>query len=141
VQLAKLSGFSPIIATASPANFALLKSLGATHVVDRTRVGALGAEVARITKEPVEYAVDTWSDATSQRALHALLVPRGRMAILETKEVEEEDGKTVSHVLGVVHVEANRKLGVSLFGALERMLAEGTIRVRSLFSACTVSQS
>jgi NADPH:quinone reductase-like Zn-dependent oxidoreductase len=129
IQFAKLSGFSPIIATASPANFELMKSFGATHVIDRKLVGSLKAEVAKITAEPVEYAFDTWSDAESQRAVHGLLAPRGRMAVTEPSEIKDCDGKTIFHVFGVVHVEAHRKLGASLFGALESMLAEGTIKV------------
>ncbi|EPQ57732.1 GroES-like protein, partial [Gloeophyllum trabeum ATCC 11539] len=36
VQVAKLSGFEPIIATASPHNESLVRSLGATHFVDRS---------------------------------------------------------------------------------------------------------
>jgi NADPH:quinone reductase-like Zn-dependent oxidoreductase len=129
IQFAKLSGFSPIIATASPANFELLKSFGATHVIDRKLVVSLKAEVAKITAEPVEYAFDTWSDAESQRAVHGLLAPCGRMAVTEPSEIKDLDGKTIFHVFGVVHVEAHRKLGASLFGALESMLAEGTIKV------------
>ncbi|EIW78306.1 GroES-like protein, partial [Coniophora puteana RWD-64-598 SS2] len=35
IQLARLAGFSTIITTASPRHTALLKSIGATHVVDR----------------------------------------------------------------------------------------------------------
>ena len=35
IQFAKLSGFSPIITTASPRHTARLQALGATHVVDR----------------------------------------------------------------------------------------------------------
>jgi NADPH:quinone reductase-like Zn-dependent oxidoreductase len=126
-----MSGFSPIIATASPANFSLVKALGATHVVDRKLVGSLGAEVTKITTEPVEYAFDAWSGVETQQALHDLLIPRGRLVILNPKKIEERDGKTVFFVLGVVHIEANRKLGTSLFGALERMLAEGAIKVLS----------
>lgn len=36
IQFAKLSGFSPIITTASPRHIAHLQALGATHVIDRT---------------------------------------------------------------------------------------------------------
>jgi NADPH:quinone reductase-like Zn-dependent oxidoreductase len=130
LQFAKLSGFSPIIATASPANFSLVKALGATHVVvDRKLIGSLGAEVAKITTEPIQYAYDAWGDAKTQQALHDLLAPRGRLVIVSPKQIEERDGKTLFQVFGYVQVEGNRKVGASLFGALERLLSEGIIKV------------
>jgi NADPH:quinone reductase-like Zn-dependent oxidoreductase len=131
VQLAKLSGFSPIIATASPANFALVKALGATHVVDRKLIGSLGAEIAKVTSAPVAHAYDAWSGPETQQALHDLLVPGGRLALVLPPAVAPRDGKTAFTVLGIVHIPANRALGVSIFGALEGLLAEGAIKVRS----------
>jgi NADPH:quinone reductase-like Zn-dependent oxidoreductase len=133
VQLAKLSGFSPIIATASPANFALVKALGATHVVDRKLISSLGAEVAKITSAPVAHAYDAWSDAETQQVLHDLLAPRGRLALVLPQQVTARDGKTLFFVHGSPHLPANRALGVSIFGALEGLLAEGAIKVRSQF--------
>jgi D-arabinose 1-dehydrogenase-like Zn-dependent alcohol dehydrogenase len=130
VQLAKLSGFSPIIATASPANFALVKALGATHVVDRKLIGSLGAEVAKVTSAPVAHAYDAWSGPETQQALHDLLVPGGRLALVLPPAVAPGDGKTAFTVLGIVHIPPNRALGVSIFSALERLLAEGAIKVR-----------
>ncbi|KAG6811821.1 hypothetical protein H0H92_005680 [Tricholoma furcatifolium] len=44
LQLAKLSGFSPIVTTASLSNAKYLKSLGATHVIDRTIATSVQAE-------------------------------------------------------------------------------------------------
>jgi NADPH:quinone reductase-like Zn-dependent oxidoreductase len=129
LQFAKLSGFSPIIATASPANFSLVKTLGATHVVDRKLLGSLGEEVAKITTEPIQYAYDAWGDAQTQQALHDILAPRGRLVIVNPKQIEERDGKTLFQVFGYVQVEGNRKVGASLFGALERLLSEGIIKV------------
>jgi NADPH:quinone reductase-like Zn-dependent oxidoreductase len=131
LQFAKLSGFSPIIATASPANFALVKALGATHVVDRKLLGSLGAEVAKVTSAPVAHAYDAWSGAETQQALHDLLAPGGRLALVLPPAVAPHDGKTAFTVFGIVHAPANRALGGSIFGALERLLAEGAIKVRS----------
>jgi NADPH:quinone reductase-like Zn-dependent oxidoreductase len=129
VQLAKLSGFSPIIATASPANFALVKALGATHVVDRKLIGSLGAEIAKVTSAPVAHAYDAWSDAETQQTLLDLLAPRGRLALVLPPLVAAHDGKTLFFVQGSVHLPTNRALGVSIFGALEGLLADGSIKV------------
>jgi hypothetical protein len=131
VQLAKLSGFSPIIATASPANFALVKALGATHVVDRKLLGSLGAEIAKITSAPVAHAYDAWSGPETQQALHDLLAPGGRLALVLHQQVTARDGKKLFFVHGSVHLPANRALSVGIFGALEGLLAEGAIKVRS----------
>ena len=35
IQMAKLQGFSPILTTSSPRHEAFLRTLGATHVIDR----------------------------------------------------------------------------------------------------------
>jgi NADPH:quinone reductase-like Zn-dependent oxidoreductase len=137
LQLAKLSGFSPIIAVASPTNFALVKSLGATHTVDRKLVGSLTAEVAKITAEPVQYAYDAWGDEVSQQATYDVLAPGGRLALVQPNKVKEADGKNanVLFVQGVVHVPANHKLAISLFGAIDRLLQDGTIKAKRFTSS------
>ena len=63
LQLAKLSGFSPIITTASLKHVETLKSLGATHVIDRNVSGsALASEISVITQNaPIKYVVDSIS--------------------------------------------------------------------------------
>ena len=63
IQVARLSKFSPIIATASPHNEALLKSLGATHVIDRSLpASTIAAEVEKIADgKPVELVYDAIS--------------------------------------------------------------------------------
>ncbi|EMD31448.1 hypothetical protein CERSUDRAFT_127335 [Gelatoporia subvermispora B] len=61
IQLAKLSRFSPIIVTASPNHTSYLRSLGATHVLDRALApNALLSQIAQITAgTPIEIAFDT----------------------------------------------------------------------------------
>jgi NADPH:quinone reductase-like Zn-dependent oxidoreductase len=131
--LARLSGFSPIIATSSPSNFELLKSLGATHTLDRNAIGSLAAEVSKITSEPVMYAYDAWSSPQTMQAVYDLLAPKGNMVIVLHKEesFKEADGKDVKvqYVWGSVHSEASKDLGISLFAALEGLLANGSIKV------------
>jgi hypothetical protein len=130
-QLAKLSGFSPIIATSSPSNFKLLRELGATHTLDRNAVGALGAEVAKITSEPVLHAFDAWSSAETQQEVYDLLAPKGKLVVVLDKAIKEVEGKnvTVRHIFGSVHLPENQQLGVRLFAALEHLLVTESIKV------------
>ncbi|KAF8804120.1 hypothetical protein BYT27DRAFT_7243878 [Phlegmacium glaucopus] len=74
IQLVKLSGFSPIITTASLKHAEFLKSLGATHVIDRNvSASSVATEVSSITKDaPIKYAVDSISLADTQQAAYLL---------------------------------------------------------------------
>jgi NADPH:quinone reductase-like Zn-dependent oxidoreductase len=141
LQLAKLSGFSPIITTSSPSNYGLLKSLGATHTLDRNALGSLAVEVAKITSEPVLYAYDAWSSAETQQALYDLLAPNGGLVLVLPKAVKEVADKniTIRNAYGSVHRPANRQIGVSLFGALEGLLANGTIKVEVFVTSAVTS--
>ena len=75
IQVAKLSGYSPIITTASARNAEYVKSLGATHVLDRNTVpiSALGDAVKKITSEPITIAFDSISEAETQNAAYEVL--------------------------------------------------------------------
>ncbi|TFY51473.1 hypothetical protein EVJ58_g10546, partial [Rhodofomes roseus] len=83
VQLARLSGFSPIIATASPHNADFLRSLGVTHVLDRKlSLEQLRAEIAKITKEPLNIIYDAVSLPETQLAAYELLEPGGTLVLV-----------------------------------------------------------
>jgi hypothetical protein len=92
-------------------------------------MGSLNPEVANITTTPVEYGFDAWSGIDSQQALHDVLAPQGRLALARPREIEVSADKTVFQVVGIVHMPWTRALGVSLFRALERLLADGAIKV------------
>ncbi|KAH7911697.1 hypothetical protein BJ138DRAFT_991710, partial [Hygrophoropsis aurantiaca] len=54
IFIAKLSGFSPITTTASLHNSALLKSHGATHVLDRNLLfTTISDEISKIAPSPI----------------------------------------------------------------------------------------
>ncbi|KAI0753649.1 chaperonin 10-like protein [Fomes fomentarius] len=77
LQFAQLSGFNPIIATASLRNFDLVKSYGATHVLDRKRPSEeIISEITRIAGGPV----DVVYDAISEEDTLALSVAVARQA-------------------------------------------------------------
>ncbi|KAF9236633.1 chaperonin 10-like protein [Melanogaster broomeanus] len=131
IQLAKISGFSPIIATASLHNKDLLLSLGATHVLDRKLSSdALKEELTKITATPVSYAFDAVSLDDTQQAAYDLLAPGGKLAIVLPPAVKpvEGSGKEVIFVFGSFQLPQNRELGARFFVELTKWLAEGKIK-------------
>ncbi|CCL98622.1 uncharacterized protein FIBRA_00624 [Fibroporia radiculosa] len=132
IQLAKLSGFGPIITTASTHNTEWLLGIGATYVIDRKHSPeAIHAEVAKATSEPVEIIYDAISESETQNnaydvlALGGCLVVDGRPAIDEAKQTGD---KTIVHVFGDINVPRNHVLGVGLMSKLTTFLEEGTIK-------------
>lgn len=139
LQLARLSGFSPIITTASLHNEAALKELGATHVIDRSLpADTILAEVKEITGgAPVRTVYDAVSYADTQNLGHDVLAPGGTEVIDLLPEIKEEKksaDKKVVVVYGNVNFPDSRKLGVSLYAKLSQWLADGTLRVRAVCS-------
>ncbi|PIL35329.1 hypothetical protein GSI_02054 [Ganoderma sinense ZZ0214-1] len=136
IQVARLSKFSPIIATASPHNAALLQSLGATHVLDRAlSPAALAAEVARLAGgAPVELVYDAIAHADTQALGFQLLTPGGALLLTlpqnipaDVLEAGADKGVRVVSVFGSVHHPDNRAFGVELYARLEELLRSGAI--------------
>lgn len=134
IQLAKLSGFSPIITTASLHNQDLLLSLGGTHVLDRKLSNtALIERVRQLVNRPLTYIFDAISVKDTQHAAYALLAPGGTLAVALAPLVGRDDdgsGKKVFFVIGSFHPSRNRALGAKFAFALTRWLEEGKIKVR-----------
>ncbi|KAI0787305.1 GroES-like protein [Fomes fomentarius] len=134
IQLAKLSGFTPIITTASPHNEGLLRSLGATHVLDRALPSdGILAELAKITGDrPLEYVYDAVSLADTQTLAYDALAPGGSLVLVLPDQIpaekkKEGDGKTVVSSYGTVHAPFNRKVGVEVYSRLSEWLRTGVI--------------
>lgn len=136
IQLAKLSGFSPIITTASLHNQDLLLSLGATHILDRKlSKAALIQRVRKLVTIPLSYIFDAVSVKETQQAAYALLAPGGTLVVVSPLQVGGDDdasGKKVLFVIGSFHPPPNRALGAKFASALTRWLEEGKIKVRAL---------
>ncbi|KAK7679613.1 hypothetical protein QCA50_017324 [Cerrena zonata] len=82
IQFARLSGFSPIIATASLRNEDLLKSLGVTHVVDRNlNATDLISAIRGITSKPTQLVYDAIADADTQNLAYDLLSSGGKLLL------------------------------------------------------------
>ncbi|KAI0067656.1 GroES-like protein [Artomyces pyxidatus] len=135
LQLAKLSGFGPIITTASAHNEAYCKAAGATHVVDYHSVpyAELPVVLARIAGGPIAFVYDVISSAESQAAGWASLAPGGSIVVtlpsaIGQPGVDAEDGRRIVWVSGNVHHRDNHELGQSLYSKLTELLAEGALK-------------
>ena len=132
IQLAKLSGFSPIITTASLKHAEFLKSIGATHVIDRSiSASNLVSEINGITQNvPIKYALDSISLPDTQQTVYDLLGKGGKLAIFRPPAAKTTEDKEILYIFGVLREPANIVLLESLLhDNLERLLKEGAIKV------------
>lgn len=136
-----LSGFSPIITTASARNEAYLHSLGATHVLDRKGVplASLASAVHAITPLPITIVYDAISDPDTQSAAYDLLEPGGKLIIVDKSTMDDAKQTPESHreiigVLGNTHLPFQRAFGARMYAVLTEMLAAGEIKVCDLWS-------
>ncbi|KAG5637959.1 hypothetical protein H0H81_002487 [Sphagnurus paluster] len=129
IQLAKLSGFSCIIATASLKHSEYLRSIGATHVLDRNLdKAALAAEVSKITSNPIEIVFDTVSLPKTQEIGYSLLSPGGNIALLLPASFTPIKGKNIVNVMGFFTPPYSRELGLQFYKKLEELLDAGLIK-------------
>ncbi|KAG6873472.1 hypothetical protein C0995_015175 [Termitomyces sp. Mi166 len=131
IQLAKLSGFSPIVTTASPRNEEHLKSLGATHVIDRNAShSAQTAEIRKIITGPVEIVFDAVSFPDSQRLGYDLLADGGSLILVlpAIEGVKQTEKKTVTFVYGLWDAPYTRPLGIQFHRKLTELLEESLIK-------------
>jgi NADPH:quinone reductase-like Zn-dependent oxidoreductase len=131
IQIARLSGFSPIITTASLCNSEHLSSLGATHVLDRRlSTAALKHAIAKITSIPITLAFDAVSLPDTQQAAHDILTAEGILIIVSGLNLENKsDDKEVRLVWGSFHPPSNHEMGKRFMPVLTQWLADGTIKV------------
>ncbi|KIM40696.1 hypothetical protein M413DRAFT_28477 [Hebeloma cylindrosporum] len=129
IQLAKLSGLSPIITTASLKHTEHLKALGATNVLDRNlSIANISQRVKEITKSPILRVVDAISLPSTQELASALLASGGYLAVVLSPAVEAE-GKTVIRVSGVLRAPGNIEILEDLYQNKASVLLEsGAIR-------------
>ena len=146
IQLARLSGFSPIITTASLKNTEYLKSLGATHVIDRNLpLSALPAAVGDITKEPLHFIYAAVAPADIQQAAYDLLAVNGTLVIVQYLAIEESKrvpDKHVTDIFASPFLPDRRQVGADLYKHLTALLESGEIKVPcSCSSLCTMLMS
>ncbi|CAE6520474.1 unnamed protein product [Rhizoctonia solani] len=110
IQLARIAGFSPIVTTASDQHIDLLKSLGATHVLNRN----VDARTIQSTfPTPVSLILDSISVASTQSLAYDVLTtpspaPGAHLAIAlplvdAIKEKNVDNKVTINHFFGSSH--------------------------------------
>ncbi|TBU56742.1 GroES-like protein [Dichomitus squalens] len=133
IQFARLSGFSPIVATASLHHSAFLKTLGATHVVDRKlAAGELQAEFAKIASGQFDVVYDAVSVADTLHLSLAATAPGGHLVVVlspaETAEEARKQGKNVHFAQGLFMHPINREVSGPLLSSLPKLLETGDIK-------------
>lgn len=131
LQLAHLSGFSPIITTANPKNTDWLKSLGATAVLDRNLShDDLIKEVKKLTNGELRYVYDAISSDETQKLGLDLLADGGKVAVVTPPVITSTDTKTVVHVFGSVRAPYNIALLEPLYhDHLFGLVEQGFVKV------------
>ncbi|KAJ8073962.1 hypothetical protein PM082_012246 [Marasmius tenuissimus] len=124
IQVASHYGFSPIIATSSAKHADFLKSIGATHVIDRdTSIDKVKDIVQGKSVEYIYAAVDAISQAYVD-----LLAPGGTLlsAVPVPAEITFKDGRKTAITSGSAHL--YKEFGYGLMGALGGLLESGVIK-------------
>jgi len=126
IQIARESGFSPIITTSSIKHADYLKSLGATHVVDRK--GNTLNEIKSILPGGVtDIVLDAISSEETQLLSVEVSKPNATVVVtLPLEKAVKPGSRSIVHPFGNVH--AARALGVSLYKALPDLLESGAIK-------------
>jgi NADPH:quinone reductase-like Zn-dependent oxidoreductase len=138
IQFARLSGFSPIIVTASSHNTELLKSLGATHIIPRSvPLSSFASEITKITSEPIEVVYDAVAFPDTQVAGLDVLAMNGTLVLVgpPTEETQEKAGsRHIAHVYGSFTLPGHQELGYALAERLPAYIADGSFKVSFISS-------
>ncbi|KZP31452.1 GroES-like protein [Athelia psychrophila] len=120
IQLAKLSGFSPIITTASLHNAAYLEHLDSA---------ALKKAVASITKLSFDIVYDSLSLPDTQKVAYEILSANGTLVLVLPPSVgEPTDGKKVLNTAGTPFRPGNEEIVAGLYANLESYLDTGVLQ-------------
>ncbi|KZV71135.1 GroES-like protein [Peniophora sp. CONT] len=139
IQLAKLSGFSTIITTASKHNEAYSKDAGATDFIDYHEVpyAKLPEAVHKIVGDkPVKYVYDAISQPESQKAGWELLSGSGGVLVIvlpPSSEIgapgkDDEKGRHLVYTFGASNGEANLEFGAGLYAKATELLEKGDLK-------------
>ena len=139
IQLAKISGFLPIITTASIKHATALEGLGADVVLSRElSTNELKQEISKHTSKPIELIYDAISLESTQRSAVDILAPNGALVTTLPNVIGELDqGKTSIWVRGVLQLEENVALLEDLFqNHLSGWLEKGLFKVQMSWTLC-----
>ncbi|KAG5637953.1 hypothetical protein H0H81_002481 [Sphagnurus paluster] len=129
IQLAKLSGFSPIIVTASSKHTEHLHYLGATAVIDRNEsFSNIIAKVKSLTSKPIDIVYDAVSTPDTQQMAHDLLAPSGTFLTVGELGITKADDRNHVRVIGVLQFPKNTVLLRGLYTHVTQALEEGSLK-------------
>jgi len=134
IQLARLSGFYPIITTASPSNEHLVKSYGATHFFDRHLSGnQLKEAISKVTESPIGFVYDAISLPETQHIGWGLLADNGILILTLNAAVKDDEskGRKAIRTTGSPHWPQNHELCRNSWAMVEKWLSEGALQVCS----------
>lgn len=137
IQLARLSGFSPIITTASPAHENELKALGATDVIDRhLTTKEFTTALQKITQQLIGIAYDVIASPETQQLAWSAIGQGGTLVLTLQPVVREEEGnsRSVIATYGSPHAQPNQSLCRGVWHILGKWLQDGVIKVCKLQS-------
>ncbi|KAI0717132.1 GroES-like protein [Earliella scabrosa] len=135
IQFARLSGFSPIVTTASLHNTDFLKSLGATHVLDRKLpADTLKAEATKIAGGLFECVYDAVSLPETLPVAYALTAPKGDLVVVAPTDEDaltagdKESAKRIHMAHGLFASAVNHAVGGTLLAAVPELLESGDLK-------------
>ncbi|EGN98743.1 hypothetical protein SERLA73DRAFT_181366 [Serpula lacrymans var. lacrymans S7.3] len=140
IQLARLSGFSPIITTASPQHKTYLQSLGATHILDRhlspSELVDSGNKIIQLSKADLHVVYDAISIKETQQIGWELLSSErpGKLILTLPPVVEkkENDKREAISTYGSPHAPQNRELSKGAWKQLEVWVDNGEIQPNNI---------
>ncbi|CAE6364891.1 unnamed protein product [Rhizoctonia solani] len=132
IQLARITGFSPIVTTASAQHTDFLKSIGATYIFDRD-VGAKTIQSAFAT--PVSLVLDAVSVESTQSLAYEVLttpspVPGAHLSIARplvdaVKEKNVDNRVTINYFFGSSHM--HRDLSIPFWQSVGQWIKDGKL--------------
>ncbi|KAI0819843.1 GroES-like protein [Trametes gibbosa] len=132
IQFARLSGFTPIITTASLHNSEMLRSLGATHILDRKLPAETLSKNAReIAGGYLEVVYDAISLPETLEVAYSATAPDGDLVVVLQNPIPgmEENSKKRVHVAhGWFSSPVNHAISQSLLAKLPELLEKGEIK-------------
>ncbi|KAJ7650827.1 chaperonin 10-like protein [Roridomyces roridus] len=132
IQILRTLAFSPIITYASARHANYLKSLGATHVIDRGTIiiEDIPAAVQNLLPPGTQLQVvyDAISEPDTQEVCWALVSEDGIVVAIQ-RGVADRDvgGKRLIHIAGSPYAPINKDFGPRLWRMLTGQVEEGTI--------------
>ena len=144
IQLARMNGFSPIVATSSPKHTEYLKSLGATHVLDRSLLSdSINSALPSLTSgKPIHLVFDSWGrEREAQRLGYSVLSPGGAFVHVNpfspdwindliAENERKDEGRRIALTKPSYSAPGNKELGKEVSDRISGWLEAGVIVVR-----------